>query len=151
MANFETLRSLKSEGKLHNRLLNRIRILSVISLTLLVVALYQTWKGVLNGWVALGISLVAFLLGLFVFSRMNRVEWDEEKEVIALGRMDMFGFAILLLYIVFDFGLRKFLNIEFGKTAVATGYLLGAIGASLFGRSVGDLKAVHMFAKKFNV
>lgn len=150
MANFQTLRDLTSEGKLHRPLLIRLKILLAISAALLLVVIYQIGKETLNVWMSLGIAFGAFLLGLFLFSKMTTVKWDEEKEVIATERMDKFGFGILLLYIVFEVGLRTILKMEFGGTFAATGYLLAGIGGSLLGRSVGDLVAIHKLAKSEN-
>jgi heme/copper-type cytochrome/quinol oxidase subunit 4 len=147
MSTLRTFKNLKSEGKLHKRLLFQIRILSVISLILLGVVVYQIIVNGLNVWISAGIAVVSFFLGLFVFSKMNKMVWNEEEEVIQTGRMEIAGVAVIVLYIAFEMGLRTFLNAEFAGTFAATAYLLAGIGASLLGRSLGTLVAIQKLTK----
>ena len=147
-ARFRRVRALKSEGKLHKRLIFQIRLLSLISIVLLGVVAYNVVLNGLNLWIALAIGIVSFLLGLFVFSRMNALVWNEEEEVIKAGRMELLGFGVLGLYIAFEIGLRTFLTFEFPGTFAATAYLLAGIGSSLLGRSVGTLVAIQKLDRK---
>ena len=147
MENFQIFRDLKDEGKLHKPLLIRIHILSTLSVILLLVVLYQVIKGNLNIWISIGIAVLAFLLGLHVFSRMSKVEWNEERELISASRMDIVGFTTILLYIAFEISFRTFLKAEYAGTFAATGYLLDGVGASLLGRSVGTLFMIQNLAK----
>jgi heme/copper-type cytochrome/quinol oxidase subunit 4 len=142
------LRTLKADGKLHKRLLVQIRILSIISVILLGVVAYNVVVYGLSAWLALAIAAVSFLLGLFVFSRMNTIVWNEEEEIIKTGRMEILGFVVLALYVGFEIGLRTLLNAEFPHSFAATAYLFAGIGASLLGRSLGTLIAIQKLDRK---
>jgi len=143
-----SVRGLKAEGKLQKRLVIQIRILMAISLVLMVVVTYQVIAHGLDLGIVLALTALGFALGLLVFSKMNKLVWNEEEEVIQSGRMEILGFVILALYIGFEIGLRTLLNNEFPGSFAAIAYLLAAIGSSLFGRSVGTLIAIRKLDKK---
>lgn len=132
---------LRREGKLHRALIIRTRILLVISLVLAGVVVWQVLdKGVSLAWVV-GLASVGFILGLWVFSRMSVVQWNETEERIEAGRMDMLGYLSLGLYILFEVGLRTFLRDFFPLTATA--FLLAGIAGTLLGRAIGTLIEIH--------
>lgn len=139
----EVVSGLKAEGKLHKRLLIQTRILTAVSLALLSVVVYQVIVHGLNSEIALAISALGFALGVLVFSKMNKLVWNEEDEVIQTGKMELMGFIILVLYIAFEIGLRTILNNEFAGTFAAMAYLFAGIGSSLLGRSLGTLVAIR--------
>jgi len=138
-----TFRELNSDGKLHKRLVFQLLLLTTISLILLGVVMYQVLFGGLNISIAVSIALVSFLLGLFLFSKMNKVVWNEEEELVKTGRMEILGVAVLVLYIGFEVGLRTLLAAEFTGGFAATAYLLAGVGASLLGRSVGTIVSIQ--------
>lgn len=146
--NPSVLRALKTDGKLHKRLVFQIRILAAVSLGMLAIVAYNIVVNGLNVWLCLAIGVVSFLLGLFVFSRMNALVWNEEEEIIKTGRMEVLGFVVLALYIGFEFGLRTLLNAEFAGTFAATAYLFAGISCSLLGRSLGTLVAIQKLDAK---
>lgn len=142
----QDIRGLRDEGLLHSRLIRRIRLLAGISITMLAMASYEVVRYGLDMRIALAIAIVAFILGIVIFARMNKVVWDEKEEVIAAGRIDAVGFAVIVLYITFDVALRTFVSHEYA--GVVTGYVLFGIGASLLGRSLGTLFAIERLAKR---
>lgn len=146
MTSFQNIRDLETDGKMHKKLLFRVRILTIISVLLLSFVIYRTLLGDLNVFIVVLLVVLSFPLGLFVFSKMNKVVWDEEGETIMAGKMELAGFAIVALYILFEITLRTYLKAEYAETFAATGYLLAGIGASLLGRSVGTLVAVQKLA-----
>lgn len=141
-----SVRDLRDAGLLHKKLLTRTRLLVCISTVLLLIEIYQTIHYGFSFWILDAVIIIGFLLGLFVFSKMNKAVWNREEEVIQAGRMDVFGAAILILYIVFEVSLRSLLKAEFGTSTQATTYLLAAIGASLLGRSIGTLLSFRKLA-----
>ena len=124
--------------------------LGIISIVLLLVV-YQVVVYGMNLWIDAGIGIVSFYLGLFVFSKMNKVTWDEETEIVSVGRMDAAGFLIILLYIAFEVSLRSILKLEYAGTLAATSYLLSGIGASLLGRTIGTLIAIQKVVQKEDI
>ena len=75
--------------------------LFVISLVLAGIVAFNLFFRGTNPLIAGALAVVGFVLGLFLFSRMNVVNWNEEEEVVQTGRMDTVGYAVLGLYIVF--------------------------------------------------
>lgn len=144
------LKQLHTEGKLHKRLVFQLRLLTFISLALLGVVVYQIATNNLSILLSGAIALGSFLLGLFVFSKMNKLVWNEEEELIKTARMEWLGGAVLVLYIAFEISLRTLLNTEFSGTFAATAYLLAGIGASLLGRSLGTIVAIHRLVEDEN-
>ena len=135
------IRVLRDEGKIHQRLITRTRVLLILSLALFSVVLFNVISRGADWRPALGLAAAGFALGVFLFSRMSPVQWNEEKEVVETGRMDTLGYIILALYIVLEIGLRTFL-IDFFPLDATTFVLAGVFGV-LFGRVIGTLIEVH--------
>jgi hypothetical protein len=72
---------------------------------------------------------------------MSPIQWNEEKEVVQTGRMDVFGYGILALYVLFEIGLRTTLSryIPASETAL----LFSGIFGVLFGRVIGMVIEIH--------
>ncbi len=138
---FKEVRVLRQEGKLHGALVNRTRILFVISLVLAGIVIFNILFRTADPLVALAIAIAGFVLGLFVFSRMSPVNWNEEKETVQAGKMDKLGYATIGGYVLFEIGLRTLLSSAFPVSATA--YLLAGIFGTLLGRSVGTVVEIH--------
>jgi hypothetical protein len=141
MLNFFTeVRVLQQEGKLHTRLITRVRMLFIISVLLLAVAAFNVYQGA-NMFVALALAVVGFVMGFYVFSRMSRVEWNEEAEVMEASKMDKFGYGLIGLYVVFEIGARTLLTNYFGAGAEA--FVFALVFGIIFGRAVGMVIEIH--------
>ncbi len=138
---FKEVRVLQQEGKVHQKLITRTRILFFLSLALAAVTAYQLlFKGA-DPAISGMLFFIGLLLGLFVFSRMSAVTWNEEKSQVENARMDIVGFAVLGLYIVLEIGLRTFL-VDF-YPASSTAFILAGICGILLGRAVGTVVEIH--------
>lgn len=135
------IRALRDEGKLHRALIVRTRILIGISAILLGVVVFNVLTRDADWRIASALLVIGLPLGGFVFSRMNVVQWNEEKEVVETGRMDMLGYVTIALYIGFEIALRTFLKDAFPAHPIA--YLLAAIVGTLLGRVFGSLYEMH--------
>lgn len=146
MANiFAEVRVLREEGKLHTKLISRTRMLFGISLILGGIVVFNVvFRGAHIGIVS-ALAIIGFFLGLYVFSRMTAVSWNEEESLVQTDRMDSIGFASLGLYIVFEIGLRTFLKDFYPATA--TTFLLAGIFGTLLGRAVGTVIEIHRVFK----
>lgn len=137
----------RMEGKVHSRLLLQIRLLLLASVIMLGVVVYQVLVYKLHLLVCVTLGAVSFLFGLLVFSKMNKPVWDEEKEIISMGRMDTTAFIILAFYFLFEIGLRTALEVEYGGTPAVIGYILCGVAPVLLGRALGTLIAVNKVAQ----
>ena len=137
---------LKKDGKIHQKLIKRVRILTLISALLMSITVYEILRYDISVYISIGIAVMAFVLGVFVFTRMSKIVWDEEAQVISAGKIDMLGGFIIILYIGFEIGLRTVIESHFGSMAGSSGYLLMGVGASLLGRAAGTLWHINIFA-----
>lgn len=137
----QEIRAMHAEGKIHRKLLIRTRIMFGVALVLLCFTAYNLTlhPEIAIGAIALG--ALGFVLGLYIFSRMNVVSWDEQAEEVSAGRMDILGFATIGLYIVFEISLRTFLKDFY--PASATALLLAGIFGTILGRAIGTVVEIH--------
>lgn len=135
------LHALQEEGKLHAKLILRISILFGISFATGTAVLYNILFRGAEWWIATLVALVGFIAGFFLFARMNVVKWDEGERLLTTARMDIAGFAILVLYVLFELGFKIFLNDFF--PAEASAFILAAVFGTLFGRAVGTMFEIH--------
>jgi len=138
---FKEVRILQQEGKLHKALVNRVRILFTISLVLVGIVAFNVIFRTADPLIAFVIAIVGFVLGLFVFSKMSPVDWNEDNETVQAGRMDKIGYLSIGGYILFEIGLSTFLSSAFPISATA--YLLAGIFGTLLGRAVGTVVEIH--------
>lgn len=138
---FKEVRILQQEEKLHKTLVRRVRMLFIISLVLAGVVAFNLIFREASLLIAPLITVMGFLLGLFVFSRMNLVNWNEQEETVQAGKMDKIGYLTLGSYVLFEIGLRTFLSSAFPVSATA--YVLAAISGTLLGRATGMIVRIH--------
>ena len=115
--------------------------LLVISVILLGVTLFNViFRG--TSWLITGALFAAgFVIGLYVFSRMSVIQWNEELEIVETGRMDAIGYGLIALYIAFEVSLRTFLSAEYPVSA--TIFIFAAVAGTIFGRAVGTVVEIH--------
>jgi len=135
------INALRTEDKLHKKLISRLTVLIIISLILLGIVIFNIVFRGADAIIASAVAIVGFILGVFLFSRMNVVNWNEAEEVLQLGKMDLLGYGALALYIVFEIGLRTFLK-DFYPIS-GTVFLLAGVCGTLFGRVLGTLIEIH--------
>jgi hypothetical protein len=138
------IKALKEEGRLHDGLLKRNRILIVIGTLLLAGTLFNVLFRTTSIAATAGSGLlfaVGFLFGYYLFSQMSAVAWDEDKEVVIAEKMDKVGYATLALYILFEVLLRTYLKNHFPTEAVPL--ILSAVSGTLLGRAIGTLAEIH--------
>ena len=135
------VRALEQEGKLHNKLIARVRILFIISLILLGVVLYNLIFHEANPLLVTLFALGGFLLGLYVFARMNVVNWNEEEEIVQTGKMDIAGYLTIALYIAVEISFRTFLKDVYPLSSTA--FLFAGIFGTIFGRAIGTVLTIH--------
>lgn len=146
MLEIPTLYDLKKEGKLHKRLVWRLRMLAFVVIVISGIISFDIvmrdlpWLGVL------GFSSFGFILGFFLFKHMNKITWDEEKEVVSIGRFDRTSFIIIGIYVLYRLGMSIFLK-EYYQSAIAiSGFSLSAIWGGMLGRLIGTvyiIKRIH--------
>jgi len=135
------VRILRQEGKIHKKLITRVRMLFIVSLILLGIVLFNLVRADVDPVLTTALAFLGFFLGFYLFARMNVVSWNEEDTVVESGKMDLLGFGILILYIASEVSFRMFLKTEFPLSA--TTLLLSGIFGTIFGRAIGTVVTIH--------
>jgi len=135
------VRVLRQEGKLHEKLISRMRMLFIIALILFGIVIFNLIFRGLDFFTAGALWGIGFLLGLYIFSRMSSVNWNEDDEMVQAASMDALGYASVGLYIVFEIGLRTFLHNAYPVSA--TVFVLSGICGTLLGRGMGMVMEIR--------
>ncbi len=126
------------------RLRNNLRILLVVYLVLLIVTIYSA----INSHAILWQVLVGFALGIIVglvSSRMYKISWDE-GEAKVIGRIDIYGVIVLVLFIVFELNRNNVARLfASGESLTAVGLTL--ITGALLGRVFGTSRQIVRIAR----
>lgn len=111
-----------------------LRILAIVYLILFAVTVYSIINAHAIIWqVVLGLA-IGIAAGL-VSSRMYKISWDNDEAKV-IGRIDIYGVIVLVLFITFELNRNNIANLFASKGS------LGAIGltmitGALFGRIIG--------------
>jgi hypothetical protein len=139
----ETTHKLNEEGKLHRRLRIRIAIFIAIIVTFGALGLYDFLTKKISIQAELGVVCVSFILGIVIFSKMAKVTWDAKKEVMNIENLDITGFVILILYIIFRIQSKIYLEHTYDNIAIVTGLTFSSIFAGMLGRLIGIFVLIH--------
>ncbi len=118
---------------------NNLRILGVVYTVLFVITMYNLIISQAIFWQVVLAILLGFTAGL-VSSRMYKISWNKDESKV-IGRIDIYGIVVLVLFIVFE------LNRTHIAELFASGDSIGSIGlllvtSALFGRIVGTAKRI---------
>ena len=139
-----TVKELHAGGKLHWRLIFRIVVLCIYSISFLGIASYHFFADDLHFFVATGVFAAGFLLGLFFISRMFGIYWDEKRGVIMTGKVDVFGFCMILFYIAIRFWINNILDFMLHPGVIKlSGLAFCLIAGIMIGRFLGTIRAVQ--------
>ncbi len=139
----ETVRNLHRKGKLHLKLRLRLYFLVLVTLVYGALTIFDIlFRGL--GWgVPLGFACSGFLLGLLVLSKLfSQVSWDEEKAIVALGRVDLAAVVLLGIYLCIRFVTKHFIDTEFHDVIVISGTSYAMFAGFAAGRLVATLRDV---------
>lgn len=133
----ERVRHIKKNA--HKKLQINLRILSIVYLILLVVTIYSAINSHAILWQVL-LGLVIGVAAGLISSRMYKISWnDDEAKVI--GRIDIYGVAVLVLFIIFELNRTNIAHLFASGESVTTIGLTLITGA-LFGRILGTSRRI---------
>jgi len=139
----ETVEMLKNTGKLERKLVYRIVMLFFITLITFLILIYDVLFKNLNLLGVIGFSIFGFLLGFFVFTRMNKVVWDQKREIVAIGRFDFTSIVLLLTYILYRIEISIFLQDYYTTAFEISGFSLATLFGGMLGRFIGTFYSIH--------
>jgi hypothetical protein len=126
-----------NELVIHKKLVTRLALLAMVAAFLLATVVYDAVRYGFTVFSAVPVFLLGFTLGITFFARIVGVVWDEEKEAVSIGEMDVIGFGVLVLYYAFDIALRSFLLHAYPDADLF--FVRGLIVAGVFGAVLGRL------------
>jgi hypothetical protein len=133
---------LNKEGKIHKNLILRLRIFAVLVLVFFGLVAYDIVAKGLPALPTIMMITAGFLLGRYVFTRMTVITWDEEKEMLIMGRLDLAGFGVLILYLITRYSTHWLLAHIYHSVFLITGLTFASIFGGFLGRFEGMLEKV---------
>jgi len=138
----EELKHIHREGKVHRKLKLRLAWLAFIAATVLGILVYDIVIKGLTIVPVLVFSFVGYVIGYYLFSHMQSITWDEEREVVRLGKFDLFSLFLLVAYIAYRLLVEQYLQLRYTNGLLITGYGLATLFGGIVGRVMGMLHAV---------
>jgi hypothetical protein len=121
------------------KLLVNLRILSAVCTILLAVTMYELFiSSALFSQV-----LIALIIGLavgFISSRMYKISWDRDQTKV-VGRIDMYGIIVLILFILFELNRTWIADLFSGGEALGSISLV-LMTSALLGRVIGTSRKI---------
>ncbi|MFA7285263.1 MAG: hypothetical protein WC011_00235 [Candidatus Paceibacterota bacterium] len=139
----ETVEMLKKAGKLERKLVYRIIMLFFITLITFVMLVYDLFLNNLNLFGVVFFSIFGFVLGFYIFTRMNKVVWDQKREIVAMGKFDLTSFVLVLIYIAYRIEVGLLLKDYYGDGFEVYGFSLATIFGGMLGRFIGTFYSIH--------
>lgn len=142
--NFRNIKEQSAKKHIDRKLIFRIRIFYMIGIILTELMLFEVLKGIIG----IELSLVGFLLGLFlgfIATRMFIIHWHEERAKV-VSRFDTIGIIVMLLYVVISAS-RTSLFGHWIHGSVLTAFTYSILAGIMIGRIVG----MRLKIKKYTV
>lgn len=124
---------------LDKKIFNRLRILTILSILLLAISIYEVAFNGFNIIYAL-ISIVSGLCVGTVVSRMYHLSWDTETNQV-VSNMDLLGAIIFFSYILFNI-FRSILVGYWTEGTTYTGIIISITAGVMVGRIMGTKHSI---------
>ena len=144
----ETIQELHKTGKLDKRLVWRMVILFFVSIITFGILSYDLFFENLEILPTVGFAIFGFILGFYIFVRMNKVTWDNERQIVAMGRFDFVTIVLIILYVLYRIGIDKYLEGQYDDAFEVSAYSLATLFGGMLGRFLGTLYAIDKSHKE---
>jgi hypothetical protein len=128
---------MEAEKKIHKKLKLRLIFLGGVTTVIAGMLAYDLLFQGLRFIPVIGFASFGFILGFFVFTRMNKIAWDEEKEAINIGKFDMVSFILVALYVAYRISIEYFLKSHYHNAISISGFSLATLFGGMVGRLIG--------------
>jgi peptidoglycan/LPS O-acetylase OafA/YrhL len=139
MVELKTVRMLMRSGKVESKLRIRLIILLTLSILFGISLLYTITTYRLSIILFSGFASFGFLIGLLFLFRISPVKWDEKKEVITLGKIDVAAAVMFVLYCLIDFVLKDVLSQYLDNIIAISAGTYAVVFGCMFGRFFGTI------------
>lgn len=138
--------ALAQDGKLHKMLQTRIALNGILFLIFGGIGVYDLFLNI-NPIIPIISFVFGFGLGAFLLSQVIALGWDEKKEVIRAGRIDLFGIGILVLYVLFRIIFREYLISNYTNAEKISGITFLSLSGAMLGRFISSSYTIHKIYK----
>jgi len=143
MESLDKVTRLVREGSLDRKLKIRIFIFALIAALCGALVLYDIISYKLH-LIAPSVAAVGgFLVGYALLARINPISWDEEREVVVLGRIDAFGIAVIAIYVAIRILTKSMLEEQAYNVITISGVTYASVFGIMVGRLFGMLKTIQ--------
>lgn len=139
----KTIFVLFKEKKLHGRLIFRLIYLFCLSLIFGYITLHDIFVGGIHWYVSMGVFCAGFIVGISLYSRIFPIMWNEEREIVAVERIDTTGVVVLIVYIAIRVWVKFFLEEHYRNVLLVSGITFASLFGVMIGRLIGALIAIH--------
>jgi len=145
-----TVLNLHKNGRLSRRLVLRLVFLGLISTASFLIMVYDMiFVGLPFTFGFFG-AMIGFTLGLFLFSRIFTQKWDEKKETIITGRIDIWSTVLFVFYWSSRFITQNILEHTYHNARIVSGLTFAIVFGLTLGRLSGVLSSIHKMNKEKN-
>lgn len=129
----------------HRRLRLNLRILAVVYIILVIVTIVHLVRTPVSWWQAIICIALGLIVGI-ISSRMNKIAWDEDQEKV-VGRFDIYGIVVLILFIAFELSRAKLAGLFVSGDAVGSASFL-ILTFAMYGRLIATSSKIIAIAKQ---
>jgi hypothetical protein len=124
----------QKRGFVDKKLRNRLGLYLFISVVIFGVVVYQ----ITQNNIGISLPLLGLIVGVFIgilFSRTYKIYWDHDGQQV-VSRMDSYGIALLVLYILFEIFRERIVGI-FVPGPALFGVSFAVLAGVMYGRVLG--------------
>jgi hypothetical protein len=133
---------------LDKRLVRRIRIYSIVMVIMLLVIIFEVFRGAFTvAWAGGGI-LIGLGIGTLI-SRMYSLNWDEDTSQV-ISRIDWIGAVILVCYLIFIFTRTYYLSYWI-QGAPLMGLIFSLTAGTMLGRVLSTEHGIKKILKTWDI
>lgn len=133
---FKLTKELHVTGQLHKKINTRLFMMAAMVLIGFGVIVYDIVIGRIGFVMALIYGSIATISGLLM-SKTNKMDWDEEKELIVAGKMDWTSGIILAVYMLVRLGSRFYLNNFYHNAVTVLAISMAIMAGFALGKFIG--------------
>lgn len=133
---FQLTKELHETGQLHKKIKIRLYMMAVMVLIGFGIIVYDIVVGRISFIMALIYILITAILGLLM-SKTNKMDWDEETELLVAGKMDWTSGIILAIYMLVRLGSRVYLNNFYHNAVTVLAISMAIMAGFALGNFIG--------------
>lgn len=145
---FRKIKTIVFRNHVSKLLLGRLLMLLSFSIYFFVSGIEKFIRFKYKGYVVILLLIFGFCFGYFVFSNMNRIDFNTKIKKIFTTKIDIIDIVLIGVYILFEALIRIFLKDIYANVNIASAYSTITIGSLIAGRVFSMLKDIQKTYEK---